>query len=86
VLDAAGRPVVVLPRGGVSGEPARFLPGQREGWQPVAAWAGPWPVTELWWEAGGGRRVARFQLVGVDGRAWLVTYDSDRWVTEAAYD
>ncbi|MEP9385115.1 DNA polymerase Y family protein [Nocardioides sp. KR10-350] len=86
VLDGGGRPVVVLPRGGVSGEPARFRPGEREGWQPVAAWAGPWPVTELWWEPGGGRRVARFQLVGVDGRAWLVTYDSDHWITEAAYD
>jgi len=91
VLDAAGRPVAVLPRGGVSGEPARFRVGEREGWQPVAAWAGPWPVTELWWETDGGRQVARFQLVGVDGRAWLVTYDSsgdgaDHWVTEAAYD
>jgi len=92
VLDASGRPVVVLPRGGVSAEPARFRPGGRESWQPVAAWAGPWPVTELWWEDDGGRRVARFQIVGVDGRAWLVTYDSSggdgagRWVTEAAYD
>ena len=88
VLDAGGRPVVVLPRGGVSAEPARFRPDEREGWQPVAAWAGPWPVAELWWEHGGGRQVARFQMVGVDGRAWLVTYDSsgDDWVTEAAYD
>jgi protein ImuB len=84
VLDAAGRPVAVLDRGSMTGEPARFRPGATEGWQPVAAWAGPWPVDERWWE--GGRRLVRFQLVGVDGRAWLVTFDGSAWVTEAAYD
>jgi protein ImuB len=36
--------------------------------------------------------VARFQVVGVDGRAWLLTWESDAadplgtWWTEAAYD
>lgn len=85
VLDAAGRPVVVLDRGGVSGEPARYRPGPGEPWQPVSAWAGPWPVVELWWEASG-RRLARFQLVGVDGRAWLAACEEGRWMTEAAYD
>jgi protein ImuB len=84
VLDAAGRPVAVLDRGSMTGEPARFRPGAAEGWQPVAAWAGPWPVDERWWE--GGRRLVRFQMVGVDGRAWLVTFDGSAWVTEAAYD
>jgi protein ImuB len=84
VLDATGRPVALLPRGAMTGEPARFKPGQAETWQPVAAWAGPWPVDERWWEDG--RQVARFQMVGVDGRAWLVTFDGSGWVTEAAYD
>lgn len=84
VLDAAGRPVAVLDRGSMTGEPDRFRPGAAEGWQPVAAWAGPWPVDERWWE--GGRRLVRFQMVGVDGRAWLVTFDGSAWVTEAAYD
>ncbi|MFT4081355.1 MAG: DNA polymerase Y family protein [Nocardioides sp.] len=91
VADASGRPVVVRVRGGVSGEPSRFRTAPGERWQPVAAWAGPWPVTEQWWEPGGGRRIARFQLVGVDGRAWLLRYDCDgpggpAWATEAAYD
>jgi protein ImuB len=88
VVDPAGRPVVVGRRGTVSSPPARFRPGGEEGWLPVAAWAGPWPVEELWWEPGGGRRVARFQLVAADGRAWLVTFDDALagWVTEAAYD
>jgi protein ImuB len=84
VLDAAGRSVTVLERGAMTGEPARFRPGAGEGWQPVAAWAGPWPVDERWWE--GGRPMLRFQMVGVDGRAWLVTFDGTAWVTEAAYD
>lgn len=90
VLDEGGRPVVVGRRGLVSAEPSRFRPGEgaEDGWLPVAAWAGPWPVEELWWEPGGGRRVARFQLVAADGRAWLLTFDDGRagWVTEAAYD
>lgn len=88
VLDTAGRPVVVGRRGAVSADPARFRPWEQEGWMPVAAWAGPWPVEELWWEPGGGRRVARFQLVAADGRAWLATYDDGTggWVTEAVYD
>jgi protein ImuB len=84
VVDAAGRVVVVRERGGVSGEPARYRPGPGEPWQPVAAWAGPWPVVEQWWE--GGTRLARFQLVGVDGRAWLASCERDVWSTEAAYD
>ncbi|MBG6095341.1 DNA polymerase Y family protein [Nocardioides luteus] len=86
VCDQAGRPVVVLPRGGVSADPVRYRPSAGEPWQRVASWAGPWPVTEAWWEPGGGRRVARFQLVGVDGRAWLATFDTDHWLTEASYD
>jgi protein ImuB len=72
----------------VSAPPAQLRPDEREGWLTVTAWAGPWPVEELWWEPGGGRRVARFQLVTADGRAWLVTFDDARagWVTEALYD
>ncbi|WP_122818119.1 DNA polymerase Y family protein [Nocardioides pantholopis] len=91
VVAGGGHLVCVDERGAVRGEPTRFRTGSGEGWQQVAAWAGPWPVEELWWEAAPGsepRRVARFQVVGVDGRAWLLTYDSagGRWVTEAAYD
>ncbi|TQL67717.1 protein ImuB [Nocardioides albertanoniae] len=86
VCDQAGRQVVVLPRGGLSGEPVRYRPTAAQPWQRIASWAGPWPVTDGWWEPGGGRRVARFQLVGVDGRAWLATFDTDHWVTEASYD
>jgi protein ImuB len=89
VVSTGGRPVAVDERGVVLGEPTRFRPEAGD-WQPVAAWAGPWPVEELWWESGA-RRVARFQVVGVDGRAWLMAWQSEgeapgSWWTEAAYD
>ncbi|QIG43173.1 DNA polymerase Y family protein [Nocardioides anomalus] len=83
VRDQAGRAVAVTARGAVSGEPSRFrLDGS---WQPVAAWAGPWPVDESWWVEGG-RRASRFQVVGADGRAWLLTCTGDGWLVEAGYD
>lgn len=92
VEDESGRVVQVSDRGQVTGEPWRFRVGPpsraTSRWQPVATWAGPWPVDESWWlgrEAGG--RAARFQLVGVDGRAWLVKWrESGAWEVEAAYD
>lgn len=85
VVGATGQPVVVTERGSVTCEPARFR--TPAGWQPVDAWAGPWPVDEQWWEAGGdGCRTARFQVVGVDGSAWLMRCDGDTWWTEASYE
>jgi protein ImuB len=85
VVGVGMRTVGVDDRGAVTCEPERFRPGPSGEWQPVAAWAGPWPVEELWWESNP-RRVARFQVVGVDGRAWLMTCDDGAWFTEAAYD
>ena len=93
VVGVGGRTVGVDERGAVTCEPERFRPGPSGAWQPVAAWAGPWPVEEQWWECPGmeePRRVARFQVVGVDGRAWLMTWETSQddgvWWTEAAYD
>ena len=89
VVGGGMRTVGVDDRGAVTCEPERFRPGPSGDWQPVAAWAGPWPVEELWWETqemAEPRRVARFQVVGVDGRAWLMTWDDGVWFTEAAYD
>jgi protein ImuB len=97
VVGPAGQPVAVTDRGRVTCEPARFaVPASRGGsstsWQPVEAWAGPWPVDEQWWEVSAGSttersgRIARFQVVGADGRAWLMRCEGDRWWTEAGYD
>ncbi len=95
VVDEAGRTVAVTERGVVTGEPWRYRIDAAPDvavrrWTPVASWAGPWPVDEAWWlstEASGGRgRSARFQVVGVDGRAWLLVWRRDGWEVEAGYD
>ncbi|GAA3835694.1 DNA polymerase Y family protein [Nocardioides panacisoli] len=90
VVDESGRTVGVTERGVVTGEPWRFkLAGSRPAlpWQPIASWAGPWPVDEGWWTADGGDgRSARFQVVGVDGRAWLMRWRLSGWEVEAGYD
>jgi len=70
----------------LSGEPARFNADGGDTTQPVAAWAGPWPVEERWWDADAARRLARFQIVGADGTAWLLAVQNGRWWAEAGYD
>ncbi len=80
------RVVGVDGRGGISCEPVRFRATGDEQWRPVASWAGPWPVDELWWDEAAARRVARFQVVGVDGTAWLMVVENGTWWTEARYD
>ena len=86
VLDESGRPVAVTDRGAVTAAPCRFRFGRADlPWQPVSAWAGPWPTDESWWVGGRGA-AARFQVVGADGRAWLLVCDADGWSLEAGYD
>ncbi|MCR1780990.1 DNA polymerase Y family protein [Nocardioides carbamazepini] len=93
VVDEAAVPVAVTPRGLVTGEPWRIRIDRH--WCPIASWAGPWPIDEGWWLASAGSsgagsaagRAARFQVVGVDGRAWLLCWRSPgSWEVEAAYD
>ncbi len=96
VVDDAGRAVTVTERGVVTGGPRRYridAPADvaPRAWTPVAAWAGPWPVDEGWWLAeAGATRSARFQVVGLDGRAWLLRWRADAgsgaWEVEAGYD
>ncbi len=90
VVDDRGHDVRVTERGAVSAEPRRFKADGPAGdatlpWQPVKAWAGPWPTDESWWSGGAGLS-ARFQVVGADGRAWLLLRSSEGWCLEAAYD
>lgn len=85
VVGEDGQAVRVTARGAVTRVPTRFRPAADAAEQPVAAWAGPWPVDELWWEETG-RRIARFQVVGADGQAWLMSVEDGRWWTEAHYD
>jgi len=86
VVGVGGQPVGVTGRGVLTTEPARFCPTGGDELQPVQAWAGPWPVDERWWDPEQSRRYARFQMVGVDGSAWLLAVENGTWWTEARYD
>ena len=95
VVDAAGVPVGVSGRGAASAPPAnvRVGVGSRTGgsrtgggWRKVAAWAGPWPIDERWWDASAHLRRARFQIVLDGGDALLLVLERGRWTCEAAYE
>lgn len=86
VVGERGHVVAVSGSGALSSVPARFRPLPSEPEQPIEAWAGPWPVDERWWDPLAARRLARFQVVGADGRAWLMAVENGVWKTEAAYD
>ncbi|MGI8757407.1 MAG: DNA polymerase Y family protein [Acidimicrobiales bacterium] len=85
VADVEGRPVQVSARAEVSAPPARLT---RPGAAPVevAAWVGPWPVDERWWDREHHRRRARFQVIDATGAAHLLAVESGRWWLEATYD
>lgn len=89
VVTTDDQVVDVDERGVLTGTPARFCPDGGSAdrtWQPVDGWAGPWPVSERWWDEHAARRLARFQVVGADGSAWLLLVENGRWWTEARYD
>lgn len=90
VLTGDRLPVTLDDRGVLNGPPALFCPQAPAAGaaplQPVDAWAGPWPVSERWWDDSAARRLARFQVVGADGSAWLLVVSDGRWWTEARYD
>ena len=88
VVDAAGHAVLVSGRGELSAPPAQVRvdrPGART-LADVAAWAGPWPYDERWWDPQGHRRRARLQVTTADGAAYLLTIEGSRWSAEATYD
>ena len=83
VVDDTGRAIGVSGRGLLNSEPAR-LSVEGGPWQPITAWAGPWPVTERWWSVR--RRRARVQVVTADGVARLLCTERAQWWIEALYD
>ena len=83
VTDRDGRPVAVSGRGLLSAAPAAVtVSGER---RRVAAWAGPWPVEERWWDLARSRRLARLQVLTTDGRVLLVAVEQRRWLLVAEY-
>lgn len=51
----------------------------------VTGWAGPWPMVERWWTAGG-RRVVYIQAVTERNFGFLLGYHQADWWCEAIYD
>jgi protein ImuB len=84
VTDDNGRAVTVTGRCVISAEPGR-LAIDGEPVRHVTGWAGPWPLSERWWDPVAARRRARFQLLTGDGRAWLAAVQDGRWLIEAGY-
>jgi protein ImuB len=84
VTDDDGHLVTVTGRCVLSAAPARLVIG-REPPRRITAWAGPWPLSERWWDPSAARRRARFQLATHDGRAWLAVVRDSRWLIEAGY-
>jgi protein ImuB len=85
VTDRAGTMVTVTGRGQVSADPAYLSVGDGP-LLAITAWTGPWPVTERWWKPDEACRKARFQLVTLDGGAWLAVVKDGHWQIEASYD
>jgi protein ImuB len=92
LTDGSGQPVSVSGRVQLSAPPAWLSVGHNEGLREtepvraVTAWAGPWPVTERWWDPPSACRQARFQLVTDDGTAWLAALQDGHWLIEGRYD
>ena len=85
VTDSGGTQVTVTGRGEVSADPAWLSVADGPS-QAITAWTGPWPITERWWDPVSSCRKARFQLVTLDGSAWLAVVKDRRWLIEASYD
>ncbi|MBF0671272.1 MAG: DNA polymerase Y family protein [Salinibacterium sp.] len=88
VLDDADAPVDVDRRGRLSAEPAWLdLPDEQHHRQRrIAAWAGPWPLRQRWWDPSRARRIDRFQLLDDRGEGWLLLLEQQHWRVEARYD
>jgi protein ImuB len=85
ITDDDGTAVAVTGRALISAPPAWLSTAEGPS-LAVTSWAGPWPVTERWWDLAMARRCARFQLITEDGAAWLTAVRDGRWLIEANYD
>jgi protein ImuB len=90
VYGADGSDVVVDDRGGFSSAPARFAPASGKDLRQITAWAGPWPISERWWDSEAALSASRFQVVDDRGVAWLLVLTQraagSSWAAQARYD
>jgi protein ImuB len=85
VLDEEGGVVVVSARGLPETAPARLWVAGGP-WATIAGWAGPWPLDERWWDPARRTRRERFQVVTLEGAAYLLALADGLWWVEAIYD
>lgn len=82
--DHSGQKIVVE-HSSLSAVPARLVLGQRQ--LVLMSWAGPWPVSEKWWDARHSRYAHRVQVLDERGIGWLLTSEQGhQWRLEARYD
>ncbi|MBF4462347.1 MULTISPECIES: DNA polymerase Y family protein [unclassified Rathayibacter] len=82
-----GERVAVDERGSLSSIPSFFTSeGSSSRLEPIAAWAGPWPIDERWWDPHTATRYDRFQVVDSTGVGWLLLCLDGEWAAEARYD
>lgn len=87
VLGPQRQELEVSDRGVLSSHPAFFSPtGKREDIRRVEAWAGPWPLSERWWDASASKNANRFQLIDASSTAWLLVLEGQNWWAEGMYD
>jgi len=80
-----GEPIDVDGRGTATAPPAWLALGRSPAMK-VSSWAGPWPVTQRWWDADARRSAHRFQMIDSEGMAWLMILEDHEWAAEARYD
>ncbi|HEX4057006.1 MAG TPA: DNA polymerase Y family protein [Galbitalea sp.] len=91
VVAEDGSEVLIDERGAFSATPARFSPAATgKNLRRIRAWAGPWPVSERWWDSEAALDAHRFQIVDEQGVAWLLVLTkregTSSWAAEARYD
>lgn len=87
VLGPQREELRVSDRGVLSSAPTYFSPtGKREDLRRVEAWAGPWPLSERWWDAAASRSANRFQVIDASATAWLLVLEGSDWWAEGVYD
>jgi protein ImuB len=80
-----GEPIDVDGRGTATAPPAWLALGRSPAMK-ISSWAGPWPVTQRWWDADARRSAHRFQMIDSEGMAWLMILEDHEWAAEARYD
>ena len=85
VRSAEGVVVGVDGRGFINAIPTR-LKVDADTEVEVASWAGPWLLDERWWDPANAKRRARMQVTTINGDAYLLALEKQRWWVEARYD